>query len=197
MVTRTRTHRAVGARRAAAIALTAALAACGGGQGPAPDPAPAPAFRTTMAGDGQFNRVAEVGAVERAEVAATPDRVYAALLAVLPSRFEVPLATQDATLRRAGNPAFVVKRRLGGQPTTRFFDCGMDEMSEARAATWELTVSLSVQVSAGAASGTSLVQAIAQATATNRGLRKPPAECQSTGQLEQQIVEQLRQAVAK
>lgn len=199
MVTPFTTDHAGGARRAA-LACTAALAAiltgCGG-SGPSPEPAPAPAFRTTIGGDGQFNRVAETGSAERATVAASPDQVFAALLAVLPARFEIPVATQDAAQRRAGNPAVVVKRRLAGQPATRFFDCGMDEMAEARAATWELTIALSVQVSAGPSAETSVVQAVAQASATNRGLRKPPAECSSTGQLERQVVEQIRQALAK
>lgn len=187
--------RGVGARGAAAVLGIAVLAACGGGPDPAPDPAPV--FRTTMRGDGQLRRVAEVESAERGTVAAPPERAYAAVLTVLPERFEVAVTARDTARRRAGNDAFVVKRRLAGQPATRFFDCGNDEMSEARAATWELTVSLSVQVAPGPREGTSVVSALAAATATNRGLRKPPAECTSTGQLEQQVVEQVRQAVAR
>jgi hypothetical protein len=121
------------------------------------------------------------------------DQVWRVLPAVYES-LEIPVDQMDTATRVIGNQSLKARRRLGGAPLTRFFDCGRTQ-GGANAETYELHLSILTRVTQDALEVTTVSTAI-QATGRPISFAGDPVRCTSTGALESRIIEALKALAA-
>jgi hypothetical protein len=125
----------------------------------------------------------------RVRIGASPDQVWNALHAVY-TDLGIPVETIDLQNRRLGNIAFVQRRRLGGQPLSRYFDCGTNAFGSALADSERIQLHITSRV---AADGTdSEVSTDVRATALSGAASGTAVNCRSRGALEAAIENRLR-----
>ncbi len=181
--------------RQAMVAACVVLAGCAsGGSG----------VRTSPAGVEQTTRITtETGTAElrttRSDptgafaVAAPPERVFRALSAVYED-LGLKTTTLDTQARRIGVENGRIRRQLGGQRLSRYIECG-DRLGSRVAETDEITFTLLTQVSAAGQNST--LHTLVSATARPIGTSGNAITCATTGALEDRIVAQVREAVAR
>lgn len=122
---------------------------------------------------------------------ASPEQVWPALIRVYEA-LEIPLATIDRTQHRLGNPTLVLRRRLAGEPISRFLDCGQGPFGAPLADSYEINLSVLTSLEP-AADGSTQIETRLNARAVNRGVSGAPVHCASTGRLEERIVQRIQQ----
>jgi hypothetical protein len=128
----------------------------------------------------------------RMKIGASPDQVWNALHAVY-TDLGIPVETIDLQNRRLGNVAFVQRRQLGGQPLSRYFDCGTNAFGAARADSERIQLHVTSHV---AADGTdSEVTTDVRATALSGAASGTAVNCRSRGSLEAAIENRLRRLI--
>jgi hypothetical protein len=106
---------------------------------------------------------------------------------------EIPVTTLLSDQRLVANEAFKVRRRLHGQPLSRYLDCGAS-MGQQNADTYAVTMSIRTQL-AGDPTGGTTVLTLVQATAVAPAFSNTPVSCASNGALEQLITNMLAERV--
>lgn len=102
---------------------------------------------------------------------------------------DIPLGVVSTRDRTMGNPALVVRGRLGGTPLSDFVDCGIILGGPAANV---YRVQLSVLSSLRPAAGDSVqLRTRVRATASDPGQSSPATQCTSTGKLEERIADQI------
>jgi hypothetical protein len=89
-----------------------------------------------------------------------------------------------------------VPHRLGGKELSRYFDCGSGRGQSADDLTLLLNIRSSI-ASDSATAGQSRLTTVITATATDPGSMSHPMACQTTGQLETRVSDELMKALAK
>ena len=173
----------------AVAALSAAATGCASSSSsdPIPQPATVNATRTVRVSQPQgVTAITLVSAISPgvAQVAAPIDTVWRVMPAVYDS-LGIAIDRLDHAQRVIGNPSFKVRRRLGGVPLTRFFDCGRAQGGPS-AETYELTMTVLSELQSG-------TPGLTTATTTVRATARPVSfvgegvVCSSTGKLEERI----------
>jgi hypothetical protein len=126
-------------------------------------------------------------------VAAPADSVWS----VLPAAFEQLgiAAGADNDQKVFGNPEFRVKR-IEGVLLSNFVDCGRGVTAVPLADDYDVTLSVLTQVSA-VGEGWSLVATTVSGRAKPRAVSGNPVYCQSTGKLEQRIVDLVLRSLSR
>lgn len=175
-------------RRPFALLLVPLLASCAS----AADPSVAPdgAGHVLVSGDAITVSTAGVQRTVSAEVAAPVDEVWAALPAVLEEMGFTGAA--DEAQRTFFSQPRTVRRRLLGQPLTRYVDCGRGEFGVEIAAARPIRLTVRSTVQPGE-NGASRVDTVVQAEArsSSGGANAVMANCRSVGTLEAEIAVRL------
>ena len=169
-----------------------ALLACGAC---AQRPVNAPAPRVEMPQDRQvgvsdngvaIRNTAADGA--RATIIRAPlTRVWAALRAAYGDA-GVTVAVDDSAGHQLGNGQFAFRRTLGGQPASRYFDCGLS-LTGPRADDGQIHAVIVTRLT-GANDGTTLMSTIVHgAVQSSSGTTSSRIDCSSTGRLETRLEE--------
>ncbi len=98
----------------------------------------------------------------------------------------VSVNTVEPKAGRVASESFVTPSRLGGQPMTKYVDCGADQFGRPRAGTYALTISTTSAVNPATA-GYMRVQTVMTASARQRGVSGDAITCSSTGALEKRL----------
>jgi hypothetical protein len=176
--------------------LAAAAIACSSSGTPDPGAGPTPAAVRVQVGatdgvrDESIRRSDPTG--EHA-LDAAPDAVWRVLPLVY-DELGIPVTTLVTDARRIGNPAFRTRRRLGGEPLSRYLDCG-SRMGGRNADSFDVTLRVETMVRP-AEQGAVLVTTI-DATARPVTGGGDPVNCSSTGRLESRLVEMIRARLAR
>ena len=180
-------------RRVAALAVAALSAAVATGcassssNDPIPEPATVTATRTVRVSQPQgVTAITLVSALSPgvAQVAAPLDTVWRVMPAVYDS-LGIAIDRLDHGQHVIGNPSFKARRRVGGVPLTRYFDCGRAQGGPS-AETYELTMTVLSELQSG-------TPGLTTATTTVRATARPVSfvgegvACSSTGKLEERI----------
>lgn len=119
--------------------------------------------------------------------------------AVLPQIYEelgVPLAMHDAVGKRIGNSSFRA-RRIGGKRLSQYLRCGgSGPTATPNADRYQVTMSLTTRLSDASEGGTA-ISTVVGATARPRDVGGSVVNCASTGRLEEQISEMVKEAVGQ
>ena len=187
-------------RLSATPLLTLALAACASttGTGAPPPPATTTISMAGGGGDGSMStgtfgvRTTADAGLTRTEVAATPERVFAALKEAYPT-IGVQVGTVDDAQRMVGNRRLEISRRLGSSPISRYLRCG--ETAFGAPAADQHRVRLNMVSTVRPAAEGSVVETVVQATATPAG-QSNGANCSSTGILEENLAKAVQVRLA-
>ena len=126
------------------------------------------------------------------DISAPVDRVWQ----VLPQVYrEMGLTgNADAPTRTVRSPSVTFTRRMLGEPTTRFFDCGRGQFGMEIASTHTIHVTAHTTVQPGAtAAGSRLETTIQVFARNNEGANSSLSQCRSTGVLEGLIALRVRE----
>ena len=180
-----------------ALALSG-LAACASSSRAARGSSDAAASPTTIRIEGATESIALTTVpstkMARATIDAPIDSVWRALTTVYQT-LEIPVTILLTDQRVIGNDAAKVRRRLHGEPLTRYLDCG-SSLGMQNAATYAITMSIRTQLAPDATGGTTVLTRI-DATAVSPNYSNSAVSCSSTGVLEKQIVTMLEEQVRK
>ena len=128
-------------------------------------------------------------------VQAPIERVWAVLPAVY-EQLQIPVGTVDPTARAIGNQRLQAKSgRIAGERASSFLTCGSTAFGGPVADTYQVNASLLTSLQPGQA-GSTQVQTMLEASATQRGVSGAPVRCATTGQLEQRIATLIQQQLA-
>lgn len=185
-------------RRLAFLSLcalaTAAGSACASRRGATPAPTDGAGMPTTTRIETPNGAVALTTVpstrTARLTVDAPVDSVWKALVPVYQA-LEIPVTTLLSDQRLVANEAFKVRRRLHGQPLSRYLECG-SSMGMQNADTYAVTMSIRTQLVGDPTGGTSVLTRV-QATGVAPTFSNSAVSCASTGALEQQITDLLAQ----
>ena len=177
-----------------------ALAGCASTPGAGSPPPPA-TTTISMAGTGGQGSVAtgtlavrttaDAG-LTRLELAATPERVFAALREAYPA-IGVQVGTVDSEQRMVGNRRLEISRKLGSSPISRYIRCGETPFGAPAADQHRVRVNM---VSTVRPQGEgSLVETVLQATSTPAG-QNTVTNCSSTGVLEELLAKSVQLKLA-
>jgi hypothetical protein len=112
------------------------------------------------------------------------------------ANLKIPTTTIDPGHGVVGTVEWNVPHRLGGRELSRYFDCGSGRGQSAD----ELTVKLTIRssIASDSASGRSSLTTTLMATGTDPGQASShPMQCQTTGQLETRVSDELMKTLAK
>lgn len=181
--------------------LALALGACASTAGTGSAPPPPTTTTISMAGTGGggslgsgtvgVRSTADAG-MTRTELAAPPERVFAALREVYPA-IGVEVGTVDDAQRIVGNRRLEISRRLGSSPISRYLRCGETAFGAPAADQHRVRVNMISTVRA--AGEGSVVETVLQATATPVG-QNTVSTCQTTGVLEENLAKALQLRLA-
>lgn len=169
-------------RQIAALSLVA-LAACGPATAPASSGAGEAPAQVVGTGDGFHVSTTAEQRVLNHDVSAPVERVWQ----VLPDVYqELGLTgTVDSGLRTVSSPAVSFTRRMFGEPSTRFFDCGRGQFGVEIAASHTIHLTVRTTVQPGATPSTARLESVAQAYARNNdGANALMSQCHTKGLLE-------------
>ncbi|NJD19023.1 MAG: hypothetical protein FIA95_07045 [Gemmatimonadetes bacterium] len=168
-----------------------AVAAGCGSPGGAPAPgAAAPPPSITAAGTTLYVNVAPSRGVVADAVQATPDAAWAALPRAY-ADLGIPVKEVSDASRTLGNSRFVVSRRLGDTPLSRYLECGAG-LTGAFADRYRIEMLIRTTVQPGEAGG-ARVESYLEASARNpEGSSNTGVACASTQRLERAIAERVR-----
>jgi hypothetical protein len=99
----------------------------------------------------------------------------------------------DPATRTVGNGRLQVSRRFGGEPLSRYLQCGNTAFGAPLADEARVEMDLRTTVSVDAAGGTSLRTVLTAMARNNRGTSADHVACNSTGVLERRITTMVRQ----
>ena len=164
-----------------------ALAACARPVS-SPSAAPPNPILATDANGGNVRGLNNAGPLT-AELSTTPTVAHRALVSVYD---ELGLAPQtiDETSYRVARTNLIVRRLLGGQRASVYFDCGQS-LTGARADEGRLTVNVASQATP-TATGTVVATEATAIVRSNEGTSNAAIGCNSTGRLENQIHEMVK-----
>jgi hypothetical protein len=166
------------------LALVLTLAGCASASAPSAAPASETHRRELDTADGSRLRVegiARPGAT--LAVAVTADEAFAALPAAY-AELGLDGAVADAAGRVYARESFVVRRRLGGVPLSRYLDCGT-RMGLPNADAYAVRLAVATRVEPHGPGAT--LRTEIQATAQDSGRSDPPVRCGTTSELERRI----------
>ena len=174
----------------------AALAACASSPRSAGAPTDGAGTPTTTRIDGPATAVSitttSSARTARTTVEAPVDTVWRALTQVY-QELEIPVTILLTDQRVIGNEAAKVRRRLGGETLTKYFDCG-SSMGMQNAATYAITMAIRTQLTPDPTGATTVLTRI-DATGVNPNFSNSTVACSSTGALEQRITTMVRERV--
>jgi hypothetical protein len=180
-------------RHVAGFAVVAMCACASSAGSPSPDVSTVPVTdRITTSTGGAITIGGTATAVGiPGEVAAAPDAVFQALSAVY-ADLAIPATEVTPKDRAIGNLSFKARRRIGGVPMQRYFDCG-GSGGQPNAETFNLVITINSYVTAGRDGGsvvTTRIQAVGSdpAHGDSNQLR-----CTSEGELELRIAQMSRE----
>jgi len=171
-----------------------ALAACAttAGTGTGANTTTPPLVDNQTTGQGILRTRADVSSAER--INAPIQRVYDVLPAVY-RELGVAEVGADSTTRTVGNGRVQVSRRFGGEPVSRYVQCGTTAFGAPLADEARVEMDLRTTVSADPAGGTALRTVLTATARGNRGTSTDQVQCNSTGSLESRIAAMVRQRV--
>lgn len=145
----------------------------------------------TSTGAGVVNLARSVETVGvAATIAAAPDAVYRALLAVY-GDLRIPASRVDATARVVANDLFKARRRLAGEPMQRYMDCG-GSIGQPNAEVFDMEIGIVSGVAAGADGGSVVTTTIVASGHDPMFGRDRAMRCTSTGAFERRISDLVR-----
>jgi len=112
------------------------------------------------------------------------------------ANLKIPTTTVDPGHGMVGTVQWNVPHRLGGRELSRYFDCGSGRGQSAD----ELTIKLTIQssIAPDSAAGRSALSTTIMATGTDPGeASSHPLQCQTTGQLETRVSDELMKTLSK
>ncbi|MFI5311599.1 MAG: hypothetical protein ACHQQ3_10220 [Gemmatimonadales bacterium] len=124
-----------------------------------------------------------------------PDRVYAASLAVF-GDLGIPVNTKDPAKGIVAATRFTKMHSLAGSQLAQFYSCGSG-MTGPHANEWRLEIAVAAMVDALPDGTARLRVASVSAGEDVTGSAKEPMPCNSTGQLELQLLELIRKKAAR
>ena len=168
-----------------AIVLTASCASSGS----SPDPGlPAPSERVVASdAHGAFRTTVPPNA--KAHIAVAPSRVFDALKPVY-EELGIPVALNDPSTGRFGNPDFFKSRKLGNEPISSYLNCGSTIMGPA-ADNYRVYMSLVSMVRPDGHGETDLETAFTGHAKNMEGTTSDFVACGTTGLLEDLIKKRL------
>lgn len=187
-------------RLSATPLLAMALAACAStaGSGAPPPPTTTTISMAGTGGGGSLGsgtigvRTTPDNGMTKTEVAATPERVFAALKEAYPT-VGVQVGTVDEAQRMVGNRRLEISRSLGSSPISRYLRCG--ETAFGAPAADQHRVRLNMVSTVQPSGEGSVVETLVQATATPVG-QSNATNCSSTGVLEETLSKALQLKLA-
>lgn len=159
---------------------------------PARAPAQSPNPTVVLPGFRGVVRMDTVGTPEL--VRAAPAAVFAALQLAFDS-IGVDPAVHDPMQGLVGNLGLKVTRRLAGQPMSRWVDCGTSHTGPTANA-YRVHLAILASVTAGPDGNSRVRVAVAAGAQAFSGPLGDPIACESTGALEQRIVDLTKRHVA-
>lgn len=133
---------------------------------------------------------ADIAAAER--VSAPMQNVYDVLPEIY-TELGVAEVGADPATRTVGNGRLQVSRRFGGEPLSRYLQCGVTAFGAPLADEARVEMDVRTTVSADPAGGTSLRTVLTASARNNRGTSADHVQCNSTGVLERRIATMVRQ----
>jgi len=127
-------------------------------------------------------------------IAGERDAIFAALTTVF-EELKIPVESPDPRRGLASNLNADISRRLGGQPLSRYLDCGRG-FSGNNADFYRMTLAVSAWVEPAAGAPKQLVIAIAASGRDPAGSKSAYSQCTSRGALEKRIAERVQQIVS-
>lgn len=124
-----------------------------------------------------------------ATIAAAPERVWEVLPAVYQG-LGVTVGTINPAARVLGNTSLRLNRRLGGEPVSRFVECGTTATGFPIADAYR--VEMSVMTGVAPMAPGSRVETHVNAQAVNPSVSGAPVHCTTTGRLEQLIADRVK-----
>jgi hypothetical protein len=184
--------------RTCAVCTLALTLGCGSHPRAGERPAPAPEAITPVRVSGPGGNIAQaeirnMPSARTRNLAAPADSVWSAL----PAAFEqlgIP-AGADHDQKVLGNPEFRVKR-IEGALLSSYVDCGRGVTAVPLADDYDVTLSVLTQVTPSG-EGWSLVATTVSGRAKPRAVSGAPVYCQSTGKLEQRIVDLVLRSLSR
>jgi hypothetical protein len=153
-----------------------------------------PRERVAMSsGGGGVLRTTNEDLIARITVPAPPDRVWDAAVAAYGDA-GVPVKTMDRKAGLLGNGEFIAVRQINGKPLTTFIDCGTDPARGQLANSYRITMSVLSTVLHDPSGGTRLETRVI-AEGKQRNVSSNSIHCASTGKLEEQIAQLVKQRI--
>jgi hypothetical protein len=121
------------------------------------------------------------------------DAIFAALTTVF-QELKIPVESPDPRRGLASNLNADISRRLGGQPLSRYLDCGRG-FSGNNADFYRITLAVSAWVEPATGAPKQLFVAIAASGRDPAGSKSAYSQCTSRGALEKRIAERVQQIV--
>jgi hypothetical protein len=129
-----------------------------------------------------------------AVVRAPIERVWAAVNAVY-AEIGVPTTAVDSAGYQLGNGQFQFRRQLGGQPASRYFDCGLS-ITGPRADEGQIRAVIATRLTAAPDGTTLMSTTVHGAVQSSSGTTSSRMDCSSTGRLESRMESAVAQRVA-
>jgi hypothetical protein len=159
---------------------------CASGGGSTAVSAPAGPDRVILVDQGRVYRTTNdnMSAVEQL-VPGTQEQVLQHLVGAY-EEIGVSVNSMEPKVGRIASQSFLTPSRLGGQPITKYVDCGADQFGRPRAGTYAVTITTTSTV-APATTGYMRVQTLMTANARQRGVSGDAINCVSTSELEKRV----------
>lgn len=176
------------------LLLGAAISASGcASSGPAPTRMP-PAMRT-LAVDRNGTIQTNGADVERAPFSVSADELFRVTTLAF-SDIGVNPTVLDAQQKRVGNPGFIITRKLGTVPLSKYLECGTN-MSGVKADNDRITMVVDANIEADGTKA-SVLRILVSATAKSMmGSSTDAVECATTGKLERSLRNAIELRLAK
>ncbi len=180
------------------LPLVLVLTACASGGGTRSGVEPADVQRTTRIESAEGSvvlRTTRSNPTNQFTVAGTLDQLWRAMPLVF-AELGMPVTMRVPDQRAMGNPAFRVRRRLGGVRLSRYLDCG-NQLGMLNADSYEVTLRLEMRLAEGAVADQSRLLTVVEGTARPMDVSGAPVNCTSTGQMEKQLLTLLTEQVRR
>ena len=186
-------------RSVVSAAAACALLACASAGTPAADRVGNQTV-TVSRGSGPVEDVGGVVTLTRTDVSATDslEAVGPPAMAALLAAYEalgIPATIADSAAGRVGNLRFMVRRRLGGTPLSRFVSCGTS-LTGPRADTDRVQLRVVSTLRHVAGEWTRVTTTVAAQATDVSGTSADPQLCASTGALERAVNQRARTLAA-
>lgn len=178
-----------------ALAFALLLAGCtsshtAGVQGSTGGPPP----RVEAVSGGYEVRLDNSNGPQTVTLATTPEKAWQPLLNAF-QKLGIPVSTMDTGQRTAGNTSLQVRRQLGGQPLSRYFECGTN-LTGNIANNYRLEISVISRLDPDGQGGTRLQTRVTGLARSPEGASSNPVNCGTTGRLESDLANLVKLGAA-